>query len=450
MKYYIQTFGCQMNVYDTDSMIGLLNEVGHEHVASAEEAEMILLNTCSVREGAEERVRGRIGQLKRLKDRGILKYLGVCGCMGQKEGERLTDAIPFLDLVMGPGAIGSVARLVAELEKGRRPVLDLTGIEDEYDQAFPVAREEITYPRFLSVMKGCNKHCTFCVVPFTRGPERSRAPQIILQEAETLAQRGYKEITLIGQTINSYRYGRIRFPELLALVDQIPGIERVRFATSYPGTSCRNLFEAMASLPHVCEQLHLPVQSGSNRVLKGMKRIYTREKYLEYIDYFRSLYRNHPVPPAVTTDIIVGFPGETEEDFEQTLDLVRTVRFDAAFMFKYSSRRGTLAATLAGPIDEFTKARRLDRLIKLEHQIAQELNEAWIGKPAEVMVERVASDSDQGKIYEARMRTGRVLKVAGEGLSYKVGDILNVTVTGCSAHNLYEVPSPLETIHDEV
>jgi len=232
MKYHIQTFGCQMNVYDTKSMMGLLNGAGHEYTDNLAEAEMILLNTCSIREGAEQRVRGRIGQLKRYKDKGRLRFLGVCGCMGQKEGARLTDAVPYLDLVIGPGAIGSIARLVEELERGNRPLVDITGIEDEYDQPFPAPNEAVSYPCFVSVMKGCNKKCTFCVVPSTRGPERSRDPRIILQEVETLVQKGYKEITLIGQTINSYRYDGIRFPQLLERVNQIPGLARLRFTTS--------------------------------------------------------------------------------------------------------------------------------------------------------------------------------------------------------------------------
>lgn len=440
MKYHIQTFGCQMNVYDTKSMMGLLNGAGHEFTENLEEAEMILLNTCSIREGAEQRVRGRIGQLKRYKDQGRLRFLGVCGCMGQKEGSQLTDAIPYLDLVMGPGAIGSITRLVDELERGNRPLVDITGIEDEYDQPFPAAEEAIAYPRFVSVMKGCNKKCTFCVVPSTRGPERSRDPRIILQEVETLVRKGYREITLIGQTINSYRFAGIRFPQLLAMVNQVPGLDRLRFTTSYPSTSIRGLFEVMASLDKVCEQLHLPVQSGSNRILQAMRRTYTREEYLGQVRYFRSLYQGRALQPGITTDIIVGFPGETEEDFQQTLDLVREARFDAAFMFKYSPRPGTAAAVMENQVDDYTKARRLDALLRLQHDIAREQNQNLVGSAVEVMIEQSAPSSI-GKIeYEGRMRTGRIVKLSGPSGAYQPGDLAGVTLTGCSSYTLFGQP----------
>ncbi len=440
MKYHIQTFGCQMNVYDTKSMMGLLNAAGHEFTDNLEEAEMILLNTCSIREGAEQRVRGRIGQLKRYKDHGRLRFLGVCGCMGQKEGTRLTRAIPYLDLVMGPGAIGSITRLVDELERGGRPLVDITGIEDEYDQPFPAAGEAVAYPRFVSVMKGCNKKCAFCVVPSTRGPERSRDPRIILQEVETWIRQGYREITLIGQTINSYRYDGIRFPQLLEMVNQVPGLDRLRFTTSYPSTSIRSLFEAMASLDKVCEQLHLPVQSGSNRILKAMRRTYTREEYLGQVEYFRSLYQGRALPPGITTDIIVGFPGETEGDFQQTLDLVREVRFDAAFMFKYSPRPGTSAADMDNPVDDFTKARRLDTLLRLQHEIAREHNQNLVGSEVEVMVERSAPTPTGTVEYETRMRTGRIVKLAAPAGAYQPGDLVWVTLTGCTSYTLFGQP----------
>ncbi len=440
MKYWIQTFGCQMNVYDTDSMFGLLNQAGHEPVEREEEAELILLNTCSIREGAEDRVRGRVGQLKRHKDHGMLKYIGICGCMGQKEGQRLTDSIPHLDLVMGPGAIGSVARIVNELERSREPVIDITGIEDEYDQPNPVAEGPVEYPRFVSVMKGCNKRCTFCVVPNTRGPERSREPRVILQEAETLVQRGYKEITLIGQTINSYRHSGVRFPELLKMVNDIPGLERLRFTTSYPSTSLPSMLEAMASLDKLCEYLHLPFQSGSNRILKAMKRTYTREQYIEYINYFRSLFKDLPIKPALSTDIIVGFPGETKDDFQQTLDLVKTIRFDHAFMFKYSPRRGTPAAEMENQVPEITKSQRLEKLIETQNQIAKEINAERVGTTAEVMVEKTEDHPEKGLVYHTRTRTNKIVIVDELDESHQVGDLFDVHINRSTAYTLYGTP----------
>ncbi len=431
-----------MNVYDTKSLMGLLDQAGHVAVNHLEEAELVLLNTCAIREGAEQRVRGRVGQLKKYKDRGLLKYLGVCGCMGQKEGQRLLDQVAFLDLVMGPGAIGSIVRLVDELEKGNRPVLDLHGIEDDYDEVYPVSDEqEITYPRFLSIMKGCDKRCTYCIVPYTRGPERSRAPHILLQEAETLVQKGYKEITLIGQTVNSYHHGTVNFAQLLQMINEIDGLERIRFATSHPSSVTPEMLKAMASLDKVCEHLHLPFQSGSNRILERMERNYTREEYIRMIEHYRSLFDDPVTQSSVSTDVIVGFPGETEEDFEQTLDLMKRIRFDSAFMFKYSPRRGTAAAEMEDQIDDFTKARRLDRLIKLQQQMAQENNQRMVSQQAEVMLERENYDPKKGLVYETRLRTGRIVKIYDPSSFYKIGDILNVTITDSSSYSLYGIPT---------
>ncbi len=445
MKYQIQTYGCQMNVYDTESMKGLLNAAGHVITPNEDEAEMILLNTCAVREGAETRIRGRVGQLKRFKESGPLRYLGICGCMGQKEGERLTRDIPYLDLVMGPGAIGSLARLVDRLERGNGPVVDITGIDDDFDRIAPIADESISYPRFVTVMKGCNKKCAYCVVPGVRGQERSRAPRIILDEVETLVQRGYKEVTLIGQTVNGYRHGDVRFPDLLRMVHDIDGLKRIRFTTSYPGIAAKATFEIMASLEKVCEQLHYPVQSGSNRVLKSMKRAYTREKYLEQIDYCRSLFDDRAIQPFISTDIIVGFPGETDEDFEETLDLVKQVRFDSAYMFKFSPRPGTPAAESDNPVSNFVKSQRLDRLLKLQHEFSFAANRNAVGKKVEAMVERIepkvpapfANPPDGEIVYESRLRTGRTVVFHAHPDAYQVGDILQVTIDDCSSYAFF-------------
>lgn len=447
MKYHIQSFGCQMNVYDAKSLMGLLNAAGHEFTSNPDEAEMILLNTCAIREGAEVRVRGRVGQLKRLKDRGMLRYLGVCGCMGQKEGSRLTEAAPHLDLVMGPGAIGNIVTLVERLQEGERPILDLSGIDDDFDEIPPVETDEITYPRFLSIMRGCDKRCAYCIVPYTRGGERSRDPHIVLQEAEILVQKGFKEITLIGQTVNSYTYNGVNFAKLLEMANAIPGIERIRFATSHPSSATPAMFDAIANLEHVCEQLHLPVQAGSNRILEGMSRGYTREEYIEKIAYFRSLFKDSPEPIAVTTDIIVGFPGETEEDFQETLNLMNEIRFDAAFMFKFSPRRGTPAASMPGQIDEPAKSERLDRLIKVQHDISEEINNKFLGRTVEVMVERIGESPKQGNVYEARMRTGRIVKIFREPGLFEVGDVIDVAITHSTSYALYgelvHVPSKI-------
>ncbi len=440
MKYFIQTFGCQMNVYDTKSMSELLNEAGYEQTEQLDDAEIILLNTCAIREGAEDRVRGRLGQMKKYKDKGSLQYLGVCGCMGQKEGERLIKDVPHLDMVMGPGAISSIVENVEQLQRGQRPVMNLDGIHDDVEQAFPVADvREITYPRFVSIMMGCDKKCTFCIVPYTRGSERSRPPRSIIQEAEQMVQAGYKELTFIGQTVNSYTCNGMNFSGLLEVLNETPGLERIRFTTSHPCSATNEMFETMQRLDKVCEQLHLPVQSGSDRILEIMERNYTHQEYLGKINYFRSLYESESEEhqPYISTDIIVGFPGETEEDFQQTLKLVETVRYDSAFMFKYSPRRGTPAAEMDGQVDEFTKSRRLDQLINLQKKIAKENSQQLIGKTVEVMVERENNDPKRGTVFECRMRQGRVVKLYDEPGTYQVGDFVNVNIEDASTYSLF-------------
>jgi tRNA-2-methylthio-N6-dimethylallyladenosine synthase len=440
MKFHIQTFGCQMNVYDTNTLKALLSGAGHRHTDNLEEAEMILLNTCSIRENAEARVRGRLGQLKKYKDRGVLRFLGICGCMGQREGKQFTDRVEFLDLVMGTGAVGSIVELVQRLEQGQRPIVDTHGIDDDFDEVNPAPDGSLTYPCFLSIMKGCDKRCTYCIVPYVRGPERSRDPDIILQEVEALVAKGAKEITLIGQTVNSYQFGDVSFKNLLAMINDMDGLSRIRFSTSYPRDADYAMFDAVAELDKVCEHIHLPIQSGADTVLRRMARGYTREKYIEKIKYFRNLYADSPITPAVTTDVIVGFPGESEEHFQETLSLIDEIRFDSAFMFKYSPRPGTPSAAFEGQIDDFTKARRLDELIAKQQQISLDLNRQYLHETAEVMFERVGSTKEGGVEYEGRLRTGRIVKVNASPEVYAPGDLLYVTIDDCSAYALYGKP----------
>lgn len=445
MKFHIQTFGCQMNVYDSNIMKALLCSAGHEYTNSLEDAEMILLNTCSIRKGAEIRVRGRLGQLKKFKDEGILRYLGICGCMGQKEGKKFTDRVKFLDLVIGPGAVGSIARLVDLLEKGKGPIVDTHGIDDDFDEANPSPDNGITYPSFVSIMKGCDKRCTYCIVPYVRGPERSRHPDIILQEVQSLVDKGVREVTLIGQTVNSYAYEDVTFKKLLTMVNEIDGLARIRFSTSYPRDADYAMFDAVAELDKVCEHIHLPVQSGSDTVLRRMARGYTHDQYLEKINYYRSLFNRSQISPSITTDFIVGFPGETEEEFEQTLAFIQEVRFDSAFMFKYSARPDTPAAKFEGQVDEFTKARRLEKLITIQYEITEEKNAAFIGKSVEAMVEWKGKTTEKGIEYETRSRNGRAIKIYGESGEYTPGDFLEVEIEHASPHALYGNPIKKDT-----
>jgi len=380
-RYYILTYGCQMNKHDSEVMAGVLEREGFLPATSLEEADVILLNTCSVREHAENRVFGVLGQLKRLKRNGVV--LGLCGCMAQRYGERLLERFPQLDIVCGTYRVGRIGALVREAMKGVRVV----DIADEDEPAFDIRKVEDDLHAWVVVSLGCENFCTYCVVPYTRGPVRSRGLQEIVDEVRRLDDQGIREITLLGQ--NVVEYGRdlqegVDFVTLLEKVhDACRGIERIRFVTSHPRDVDERLLRAVAELPKVCEYLHLPVQAGSDKILKLMNRGYTHSQYIDLVDMARDI-----IPGVgITTDIIVGFPGEEEEDFQKTLQLVERVRFDSAYMFKFSPREGTPAAKMGGQVSEEIKQRRLECLIKTVERIAKERNTELVGEKVEVLVE---------------------------------------------------------------
>ncbi len=401
---YLETMGCQMNVLDSELVMGRLRAVGYEPTEDMVAADVVLFNTCSVRDHAEQKVLSRLGALKRPKDRRPEMIVGVIGCMAERDPDGIFAKMPHVDLVCGPGELNKIPALIEEVQATRRRAIALsqshsrksTPLERalEYDsmEALDLSREpgpnESVLQSYIRVQRGCDKFCTFCVVPFTRGPERSRPASHIVEEATKLADRGTKEVTLLGQTVNSYVHqenGRpVRFSELLAKVAAVPGIERVRFVTNYPGDFTDDVFEAMRDVPQICEYLHIPVQSGSNAVLRRMRRQYTVEQYVDLLDRGREYVPNL----SIASDFIVGFCGETEEDHQASLRLIDRCRFKNAFVFKYSERPGTTAAKrMDDDVPDEVKRRRNHELLDGQLRISLAANQRLVGAAVEVLVE---------------------------------------------------------------
>jgi tRNA-2-methylthio-N6-dimethylallyladenosine synthase len=424
-KLKLITFGCQANEADSEKIAGVLAEEGFELTDSAEEADLILLNTCSIREKAEQKVYSLLGTFQRLKAQNPRLKLGLCGCLAQREGARLKDRFPYLDLVAGPGAmIYRIPELLGDA--AAYPVLPRPKDPLPLYVRSPRPRRESTFKAWVTIMEGCNYLCTFCVVPYTRGPERSRPPDDILTEVEDLLKNGYKEITLLGQTVNAYGKNlrpRTRFSDLLRAIDALAGGEiRIRFTSSHPKDFTPDLIEAMASLKSVCEHLHLPLQAGADRVLRRMRRLYTREDYLETVRALR-----HAIPDVgLTTDLIVGFPGETEEDFQDTVSLLHEVRYDSLFAFKYSSRPLTPAATYPDQVSAHLKTERIHAVLQLQDQIALEQNRRRLGRLEEVLVEE-GPNPRMGSSATGRTRRNQLVHFTQESLN--PGDIVSAVIT---------------------
>ena len=397
-RVYIETYGCQMNVADSELMFGVLRRVGYERADAPEEAEVMLVNTCAVRDNAEQRVIGRMGELQRHKREGDV--LGVVGCMAQRLGPVLLQQVPRVDLVVGPDGYRNLPHLIALAASGQR----LSDTEfrswEHYEDVPPV--RDMGPTAFVTVQRGCDYRCTFCIVPQTRGPERSRRLGDVVREVQLLVNQGTSEVTLLGQTVNSYHDGEHDFAGLLRAVGAVEGIRRLRFTSPYPTDFTPLVIEAMATTSAVCEHVHLPVQSGSNAVLRRMLRRYTRERYLEVMAQLRSAI------PGITfsTDIIVGFPGETEAQFEETLSLVSDADFDDAYTFKYSLRDGTPAVRLKDPVPDEVASTRLARLIEVVRTNARRKNLARVGEEHEALVERPAK---RGDLMLARTRTNQLV-----------------------------------------
>ncbi|PYX06724.1 MAG: tRNA (N6-isopentenyl adenosine(37)-C2)-methylthiotransferase MiaB [Acidobacteria bacterium] len=380
--FYLETFGCQMNVHDSEKVIGTLISQGYRQVSTVEDAGLILYNTCSIRDKAEQKVFHRLADYKKLQAQG--KKFAVLGCVAQQEGEKIFERAPHVSMVCGSASYRNLPQMLVQIEAGKRA----TGLDDrETDECFETEFTSRSNPHrgYITIIEGCDKFCAYCVVPFTRGKERSRTSGSVLAEARQMADLGYSEIQLLGQNVNSYKdpAGKCSFAELLAAVAEVPGIKRVRFTTSHPRDFGPDIVQAIESVPTLCDHVHLPVQSGSTRVLDAMQRLYTREQYLERISWMKAAKREI----SITTDIIVGFPGETESEFQETLSLLDEVQYDGIFGFKFSPRPNTPALKLEDAIPDAEKARRLTALQEKQRDIQMRKNASNLGRVFEVMVE---------------------------------------------------------------
>jgi tRNA-2-methylthio-N6-dimethylallyladenosine synthase len=389
--FYIETFGCQMNAHDSEKVIGTLRHEGYLQVESEEDAGLILYNTCSIRDKAEQKVFNRLNDYKKLHKAG--KRFGVLGCVAQQEGEKIFERAPYVSLVSGSASYRKLPEMLARLEAGENRItgLDDRQTEETFETEF-TARQN-PYRGYITIIEGCDKFCAYCVVPYTRGKERSRGSSSVLDEARRIADQGFSEIQLLGQNVNSFRdpEGKRSFAELLAAVGEVPGVRRVRFTTSHPRDFTRDIVEAIDAVPSLCDHVHLPVQSGSSRVLRQMAREYTREWYLERISWIKAARRTI----SMTTDIIVGFPGETADDFIETMDLLAEVQYDGVFGFKYSGRPNTPALTMIDSVPEEEKSRRLQVLLERQREIQRVNYSKHLGEIMEVMVEGINSARGQ-------------------------------------------------------
>jgi tRNA-2-methylthio-N6-dimethylallyladenosine synthase len=426
-RVYIETYGCQMNVADTELMFGVLLRDGFERTDVPDDADVMLVNTCAVRDNAEQRVVGRVGELMRHKRAGDV--LGVVGCMAQRLGPALLAQVPRVDLVAGPDAYRNLPELLAQAAAGQR-VAD-TGFRswEHYEDVPPVRDDAPT--QFVTVQRGCDYKCTFCIVPYTRGPERSRKLEDVVGEVRRLVGAGASEITLLGQTVNSYHDGSSDFADLLRAVGSVDGLRRLRFTSPYPTDFTARVIETMATVPAVCEHVHLPAQSGSDPVLRRMLRRYTRARYLQVLAALREA-----IPGlTVTTDLIVGFPGETAEQFEETLSLVAEADFDDAYTFKYSVRDGTPAERLRDHVDDEVASARLSRLVETVRDNARRKHVARVGEVHEILVERPAK---RGDLMLGRTRTNLSVLVPLDPGS--VGEFRQVQLTGTTGMTFTGVP----------
>ncbi|MBP3424473.1 MAG: tRNA (N6-isopentenyl adenosine(37)-C2)-methylthiotransferase MiaB [Alistipes sp.] len=429
-RLFIETYGCQMNAGDSEIVVSIMQDNGYRYTEDVNEADIILINTCSIRDNAEQRIWGRLSAMRQLKKRKPSLIVGVIGCMAERLKEQLIEKGTGVDIVAGPDSYRSLPELARTAEDGSKGINVELSKEETYAEIAPVRLDRNGVSAFIAIMRGCNNYCAYCVVPYTRGIERSRDPQTIVAEARTLFENGYREVTLLGQNVNSYSYGDVGFPELMAMVAQISPLLRVRFATSHPKDISDRLLEVMASYDNICKAIHLPAQSGSNEMLKKMNRKYTREWYLERI----AAIRRYMPDCAITTDLIAGFCGETLEDHQATLSLMREVGYASAFMFKYSERPGTFSARhFADDIADEEKTRRLNEIIALQNQLSVESNEAEVGLIRQVLVEGTSKRSEE----QLCGRTSQNKMVVFDRGNHSAGDYVTVKITGCSSATLF-------------
>lgn len=432
-KFYIETYGCQMNVADSEVVAAILEAKGYTRTDERNEADLILVNTCSVRENAEQRVRGRVQGFTEIKKKNPQLLVAIMGCMAERLGAALFEQEKNVNIVVGPDAYMDLPLLIEKAEQGEKAINVELSTTETYKDICPSRIDETAISGFVSIMRGCNNFCTYCIVPYTRGRERSRSPHSIINEVLDLQSRGYKEVTLLGQNVNSYLWRgdgmEVNFPALLERVATVAPGMRVRFATSHPKDMSNEILRTIAAHPNICRHIHLPVQSGSNSVLKDMNRKYTREWYLDRIRAIREI-----IPDCgLSTDVFVGFHNESEEDYQQTLSLMREVGFDSAFMFKYSERPGTMASrNLPDNVDEEVKGRRLQELIDMQVELSLESNRRDVGKTFEVLVEGT-SKKKADELF-GRSSQNKVIVFPDNGA--KAGDLVQVRVKECTSATL--------------
>ena len=423
--FYIETWGCQMNEEDSEKLSGMLKRVGYTKTENKEDAGIILFNTCCVRENAENKVFGNLGSLKHLKKENPDLIIGICGCMMQQEGmaDRILKEFPYVNIIFGTHNAYKFPEYLNRVKTEGVQIKEIFNKETDIVEGLPIDRES-NVKAFVTIMYGCNNFCTYCIVPYVRGRERSRKPEDILNEVRELVAQGYKEITLLGQNVNSYGKGleeEVDFAKLLRMINEIEGLERVRFMTSHPKDLTHDVIMAIKECDKLCEQIHLPVQSGSNSILKKMNRHYTKEYYLDLIKKIKE-----EIPGVtLTTDIIVGFPGETEEDFQETLELVKEVGYSSAFTFIYSRRNNTPADMMLNQVSEEDKHHRFNRLIAAVNERVIAQNKAEEGNILEVLVE--GNSKNDAEKLTGRTRTGRLVNFTGENVN--VGELVNVKIT---------------------
>jgi len=425
---YIETYGCQMNIADTELVLGILKNNGYEVTKEATKADVILLNTCSIRENAEQRIYGRLGNFKTMKNSKPELIVGVLGCMAERLRKDLIEEKKIVDLVVGPDEYRRLPEFLDTAFSGEKGIGVKLSRTETYDDIIPFREDGLQ--AWISVMRGCDKFCTFCVVPFTRGRERSRTLNSVIEEIKQLSERGFREVTLLGQNVNSYRDGENDFADLLAACAEVDRKIRVRFTTSHPQDLSDKLLYTIAEHPNLCNYIHLPVQSGSNRILEAMNRTYTIEHYLNIIEKAKKII------PGVSfsTDIISGFPTETYEDHVMTLDIMRQVRYDGAYMFKYSPREGTKAYKMEDDVKEEVKSKRLQEIIELQHSISYEINQSLIDKEEIILIEGFSKKSDD--FLAGRTDTNKVVIIPADG-KMKEGDYVKVKINRATSGTLF-------------
>ena len=428
LTYYIETYGCQMNVADSELVSNELEKIGYKSSNKIETADLILLNTCSIREKAEETVHNRLDSLHYLKKNNPKLLIGVIGCMAQNLKNELLNSKPYIDIILGPDSYRKISDIIFDRNNQIDHIVDTKLSKYEvYENMFPSRKSGVN--AWVSIMRGCDKFCTFCIVPFTRGRERSRTIDSIVEEVNLAVNQGFVEITLLGQNVNSYKTPNGDFPILLERVANIKGVKRIRYTSPHPKDINVDLLKVMKKYKNICNNIHLPLQSGSSKILKTMNRTYTKEEFLDLVKVIKEYLPNC----SISTDIIVGFPGEDDFDFNETLDVVKQVGFDFSYMFKYSSRPGTKAAQLTNQIDENVKQKRLEKLIRLQNSIRLKVNKSKIGKIEKVLIEKNSKKSD---LFWSGRTDGNIWTVIKK-TDEKIKDIVDVLITDAKGVTLF-------------